>query len=107
MALRNRCSPTLFGLREVGVYRRVIAHHNPRKRRWIEDPLEGLRIFVHAEKHHVGLFRQKRPDAIQTPARFIRMHHGRVGQQRAERVRTRFPSAATTRNAQRLRFCQR
>src|SRR3954469_24466342 len=46
-----------------------------------------------AEPHHACLLRKERPDAVQAPTRLVGMHHQRVGQQRAERVKLALPIA--------------
>src|SRR3954447_4415364 len=48
---------------------------------------------MNAEQQHACLLRKERPDAVQAPTRLVRMHHQRVGQQRAERVELALPIA--------------
>ena len=84
--------PAFLRLAEALIDRRIITYQNAVERRFIQDLLKRLTVFVDALEHHGERLGQKRPDAVDAPARFVAVHDGRIGQQHAERIKLLLPS---------------
>src|SRR5205814_10578250 len=89
--LAQQVGPAFLRLGEVRVYRRVVADHDARERRRIEELFERLGVLVHAEEQHASLLRKNGPDAVDAPTGFVGMHHHRVGQERAQHIKLLLP----------------
>ena len=70
--------PAFLRLAEALIDRRIITYQNAVERRFIQDLLKRLTVFVDAIEHHGERLGQKSPDAVDAPARFVAVHDGRI-----------------------------
>ena len=99
--------PTLLRRGKVRVHRRIVADHDAFERRGFEDLLQRLSVLVNAEQPDPRFLRDKRPDAVQAPTRFISVDDRGVRQSCAESFEFLFPmSRQLTEQGVDLRFSQ-
>lgn len=83
--------PALLCCGEIRIDRRVVADDDAGERRWIENHLQRVGIFMHTEKQQPRLLGKKSPHAVETPTRLVGMHQRRMGQQRTQRLELVLP----------------
>ena len=84
-------SPALLSLRKAAIHGRIVADEDALEGRFRKNRLQRVGVLAAAENHHTHSFRQKRPDGIDAPTRFVRVHDGAHGEQLAQRFELRFP----------------